>query len=173
MALAAPIPSPTINRNRPSSTTWPVNDTPNAPTVISAPAINITRLRFDLAGNGPANQAPIAAPMSAMAATNPTVARPSSSVGRMPTMAAFIVEVSKPKRNPPSAAPAAIRVTKRVLVSGVATVSSVGGVAPLRAAGCGADGPGPVFLEWNFARGPRLQYGSQYAPGLFGFVAAN
>jgi hypothetical protein len=73
--------------------------------------MSITVVRPRLAATGPANHAPTAQPISETAATKPTAAELRPSVDRMPTIAEFIVDVSNPKRKPPSAAPAATSVT--------------------------------------------------------------
>jgi len=110
-ALAAPMPSPVAKRNTPSSTRSPVRATANDPATIVTPARSMTRLRPHCAALEPENQAPTAQPIRAIAATKPTAAAPNSIDVRMPTMAAFIVEVSYPNRKPPNAAPAARAVT--------------------------------------------------------------
>lgn len=94
----------------------------NEPTVISTPAISMTRLRPNRVEIPPANQAPVAHPSRTIATTNPTAPVLSSSVSSIPLIAEFIVEVSKPKSNPPSAALAATIVTYRVPVGVVANL---------------------------------------------------
>lgn len=87
---------PVTSRNKPINATWLPSAAPNDPAAIRMPAPNMTLLRPTLVDTGPANQAPSAAPISAMAVTKPTVPGSSPSVERMPVIAAFIVEVSKP-----------------------------------------------------------------------------
>src|SRR3954464_12618831 len=102
------------------------NPDPTALAKNSVAATSITRLRPNRSAMGPAANAPTALPSSASDTETPLIQVPIANCSRSATTAPFMTAVSKPKRNPPSAAIIENPTTRRTAPGG--TVKRGGGV---------------------------------------------
>ena len=101
---AMPMPRPPITRQINRSGTDHANPVPMDEAMNSAEPSSITFLRPQMSASRPANQAPSAHPRSAMATAKPFMNELSSKCVPMDSTAPLTTELSKPKRNPPTAA---------------------------------------------------------------------
>ena len=104
MTLAAPTPRPPTTRQTIRSHTPKASPEPIAETKNRIAAITITGIRPYLFASEPANQAPTAQPSSAEETAKPVSPAPRENSSESAETAPLITEVSKPNRNPPTAA---------------------------------------------------------------------
>ena len=104
MTEAMPMPRPPTMRQTISETTPVARPAPKAEARNSTAPISMTFLRPIWWGSCPANQAPTAQPSRATATENPISTSLSAKSPWIAATAPFTTELSKPKRNPPTAA---------------------------------------------------------------------
>src|SRR5699024_5023821 len=104
MTLAAPTPRPPTTRHTIRPHTPKARPEPTAEMKNRIAAITITGIRPNRFERAPANQAPMAQPSSAEETAKPVSPAPRENSSESALTAPLITEVSKPNRNPPTAA---------------------------------------------------------------------
>ena len=112
MTEAAPTPSPPTTRQTMKSTTPKARPEPRALARNMTAAMSMTGTRPMRLATGPANQAPRVQPMRAEETAKPLSAALSANVPAKASTAPLMTAVSKPKRNPPSAAATQMPMTR-------------------------------------------------------------
>ncbi|CAB4931640.1 unannotated protein [freshwater metagenome] len=104
MTVAMPMPRPPSTRQSMRSGTLNASPEPTEEMTNRAEPSSITFLRPQRSARLPANQAPIAQPIRAIATTKPVVNEPREKWSSIESTAPLMTELSKPNRKPPTAA---------------------------------------------------------------------